>query len=54
MASKGMRLVVHGFHDPGFAAMAGPLGVDFATGDAQWPFAFGDEELRAVFAHDIG
>jgi hypothetical protein len=35
-----MRLVVHGFQEVDFLRSATDLGVDFATSDTLWPFAF--------------
>jgi hypothetical protein len=48
LSQQGLHLIVHGFQEPGFLAMAGPLGVDLATGDATHPFAFSDDEVRAL------
>lgn len=46
LSQQGLHLIVHGFQEPGFLDMAGPLGVDLATGDAFHAFAFSDDDVR--------
>lgn len=53
LSHQGVHLIVHGFQDRGFLSLAGPLGVDLATGHAHHPFAYTDQELRDLLDAQI-